>query len=271
MKKSMIICVAAGLLMVAAGFVTAAPLNYYLWNNSGGTWADAEKTATGTDDLMCWAAAASNILEWTGWGKVASMTNTDQMFNYYQNHWTDNGGMMKYGWNWWFSGTYSGPVGASLDLPVGSAGSNWSQPDAPGGDFYPSQNFSAYFHESWGSLASLSTIDQYLRAGYGTTLAVYSPTMGHALTVWGFQYDPDNAGYYTGIYVTDSDDHTDALRLYKITNSGGIWYLDNFYGTNNTWAIKGVQALATAPLIPEPATLCLLGIGALSLIRRKNK
>jgi hypothetical protein len=249
------ICAAAGLLLVLAGFVTAVPVNYYLWDNSGGTWADAEKTTAGTDDLMCWAAAASNVLEWTGWGKVAGFTDTDQMFAYFQNHWTDKGGLMEYGWGWWFSGIYSGPTG-----------SGWSQPDVSGGGFHPSQNLYNYFHETWDSSQMLSAIDQYLHSGYGTTLAIYSSDSGHAITCWGFQYDTDNSGYYTGVYVTDSDDSADILRYYKIKNTDGIWYLENFYGTNDTWAIEGVQALA----VPEPATICLLGLGALSLIRRKK-
>jgi hypothetical protein len=269
-KLIMMICAAAGFL-VLAGSVTATPVSYYLWDNSGGTWADADKTATSNDDLMCWAAAASNVLEWTGWGKVAGLTNTDQMFTYFQQHWTDNGGMMKYGWNWWFSGTYNGPTGGSLERPVGSTGSGWSQPNGSGGgDFYPSQNFNNYFHETWGSSVSLSAIDQYLHSGYGTTLAVYSPDIGHALTCWGFQYDADNSGYYTGIYVTDSDDHTDALQYYALKNIGGIWYLQNFYGTNNTWAIEGVESLAAAPVIPEPATICLLAMGSLAFMRKKK-
>jgi hypothetical protein len=270
-KLIMMICAAAGLFLAAAGPVTAAPVNYYLWDNSGGTWADAEKTTVGTDDLMCWAAAASNILEWTGWGKVAGMTNTDQMFNYFQNHWTDQGGMMRYGWNWWFSGTYNGPPLGSVSRPVGSSGSVWSQPDVLGGGFYPSQNFYDYYHESWNSLTSLSTVDQYLHSGYGTTLAVYSPSLGHALTCWGFQYDADNAGYYTGIYVTDSDDRADILRFYEITKIDGIWYLENFYGTSNTWAIEGIQAMAARPVVPEPMTICLMAMGSLVFMRKKKQ
>ena len=57
------------------------------------------------DDLMCWAAAASNVLEWTGWGVVGGMTNTDEMFQHFQDHWTDLGGSSEYAWNWWFDGT----------------------------------------------------------------------------------------------------------------------------------------------------------------------
>ncbi|MHC4863454.1 MAG: hypothetical protein ACYTEX_05205 [Planctomycetota bacterium] len=34
------------------------------------------------------------------------MTNTHQMFGHFQDHWTDQGGLMEYAWQWWFDGTY---------------------------------------------------------------------------------------------------------------------------------------------------------------------
>jgi hypothetical protein len=256
MKKLGMNWAITGVLLVAACAAFATPVNYYIWNDSGGTWADAEKTSSGTDDLMCWAAAASNILEWTGWGKVAGLNNTDQMFAYLQNHWTNTGGFMEYGWEWWFSGNYNGPTT-----------SGWSQPNAAGGGFYPSKNMYDYFHEIWDTTQVLPAIDQYLHSGYGTTLAVYSSNNGHAVTCWGFQYDTSNPYYYTGIYVSDSDDGADTLRYYGLKNVGEIWYLQNFYGTNNKWYIGGVQALA----VPEPVTIALLvlGISGITCFKRK--
>ena len=267
MKKIVMVYAAIGLLLVSVGSVIAAPVDYYLFDDSGGTWADADKTNLETaDDLMCWAASASNILEWTGLGNVMGFTNTDQMFAYFQDHWTDRGGLMEYGWDWWFSGTYNGPVVGGLEL-TGSSDPVWSQPDVAGGNFYPSLNFSDYFHETWGSPATLSAVDQYLQSGYGTTLAVYSSARGHSLTVWGLQYDIDDPAYYTGIYVTDSDDRTNVLRYYEVENVAGNWYVQGLYGTNTTWQIRGVQAMSQ---IPEPATITMLCLGVLSLVRRKK-
>jgi len=64
---------------------------YYLNTTYGGTWYDAEKSPTNTeDDEMCWAAAASNILAWSGWASSES-NDPDATFQYYQDHWTDYG------------------------------------------------------------------------------------------------------------------------------------------------------------------------------------
>jgi hypothetical protein len=262
------------LIMSITGISFAIPQGstYLLTDNYGGSWCDAEKSPTNSeDDLMCWAAAASNALEWTGWGKVGGMTNTDQMFSYFQDHWTDDGGLMVYGWDWWFDG--SNP---SQGWP------GWSQVDVPGGDFHPSENFYDYYHSNSNDSQALSAIDQYLRAGYATTLGVYWNTNaqddplsgGHAITVWGFNYDSQDPTKIYGIWVTDSDDDKnlvnpdDTLRYYDVAynNSTNKWYLQDFYGSNNTY-IGVVQAIES---IPEPATVLILALGSLATLRKRK-
>ncbi len=242
-------------LTVAAGPATAT--TYMLTDHHGGTWADADKTVANTeDDLMCWAAAASNVLEWTGWGKTAGMTNTDQMFTYFQDHWTDQGGNMVYGWDWWFDGTNDS-----------QGWSGWSQVDVAGGGFYPSLTFADYHHYQGSDGLAMATIDAYLQAGYGTALAITGPT-GHAVTCWGFDYDPEDPDYYTGIWLTDSDDYTDALQHYDVTLSGGAWSLSGYL---SGYAISEVHGLEQ--IIPEPVTLAglFLGLGALGgYVRRRR-
>ncbi|UCH88931.1 MAG: hypothetical protein JSV49_11950 [Thermoplasmata archaeon] len=118
---------------------TATGSNYMLYNTYGGYWADAEK-APGSDgmgnpapdnpgdedDLLCWAATDANMLEWTGWGFVSGMDDTDEFFDYYIDHTTDYGSKIEYGLQWWFNG----------NLP--SPGVNWSVEDVAGGNFWAS-------------------------------------------------------------------------------------------------------------------------------------
>ena len=58
------------IIKIAGTGSTAFATSFYGYEVYGGEWQDAEKTFSNTeDDEMCWAAAASNILDWTGWGR----------------------------------------------------------------------------------------------------------------------------------------------------------------------------------------------------------
>jgi len=250
--------------LMAAGTISFGLTDYMLYDNHGGAWHDAEKSSDNSeDDLMCWAATSANILRWTGWGGASGMTNTDQIFSYYQDHWTDAGGIMEFGWEWWFSGT-----NPSQGEPWTSNG--WSQVDVAGGAFHPTENFSEHYYRTWDDASAMSAINDYLHAGYGTGIGVYGPG-GHAITVWGYRYGT-TVDDYVGIWVSDSDDdrsgsapRPDSLRYYDVQYSSGAWYLQSFYGSNN-WYIGEVQALDS---VPEPTTILLISLGGLLLRKRK--
>jgi len=242
------------------GDATPTGASYMLCESWGGAWCDAEKLPPDTwgdppgtgDDFMCWAGAASNVLEWTGWGLVDGMTNTDEMFQYFQDHWTDWGGLMVFGWDWWFDGTNNsqGPTWEA---------NGWSQVDVPGGGFFPEETFSDYYHEQGDATLALSAIDEYLHAGYGTTIGIFTDSGGgHAITVWGYNYQPDDPSNYLGIWVTDSDDNKsssdppDALHYYEVQYTSGRWFLQNYYGSYD-WYIDLVSALAPRPVSPSPS------------------
>ncbi len=67
------------------------------------TWYDANKSPYNSeDDLMCWAAAASNILYWGNWNTPA-YPSEDTVWKHFQDHWTDKGSIMEFGWDWWLN------------------------------------------------------------------------------------------------------------------------------------------------------------------------
>ena len=259
---------------------SAFGLNYFGFEEWGGTWYDAEKSPSNTeDDLMCWAGAASNILAWSGWGFGAGFSSEDDIFGYYQDHWTDAGSLMLFGWYWWFTGTNPSQYW-----------DGWSQVDAAGGGFWTEYVFSDYYHEQNDDAIALEAIDEFLHSGYGVTLGVFRSgrNSGHAITVWGYEYD--DQGSYLGIYVSDSDnskhietdnppnDLPNELNYYEVSYDMGKWYLQDFYGKDDaesdSWYISKVQALDRNPdtgIVPEPGTLLLLGLGLIGVIALKRK
>ncbi len=171
-----------------------------------GTWSDAEKDATSTeDDLLCWAATASNMLEYTGWGLVNGMTKSDQMLDYFENHWQDVGELTQNALTWWFDGkgTYGGDV------------------DVAGGGFYPGFNPSTYVHVESNNANILSFIRSYTTLGSAMGIWIHDG-FSHEITCWGYNYDPalqpSDPAYYKGLWVTDSDDDKGVANAYTAPN-----------------------------------------------------
>ena len=229
--------------------------SYFGYTDWGGTWHDAEKTHINPfDDLMCWAAAASNILDWGGWGTPTFNTEA-LIFKNFRNHWTDEGGLPQYGWAWWLNGT----------LPPLQR--DWSRVNIPGaGNYWPSYNFNAYYYEQWNEGLTLSSIDSYLHSGYGVTIGIYTSGGGHALTVWGYEYDA--YGNYSGLYITDSDDYKTQLAYYPVIwDDVGRWNLGGGY---DGWYIGEVEVLDMRQT-PEPSTILLISSGLIGILGLRKK
>jgi len=252
MKKIVTVCMFLSVFLFASSYADTVMLT----DNHGGTWSDAEKSPSNTeDDNMCWAAAASNTLLWTGWNQASGLYSEDGIFQYYQDHWTDDGCVVEYGWRWWFDGVNEAQ-GWDYDPP-------WSQVDVPGGNFYPLYPFYDYYHWNRIPVAAMTTISNYLYSGYGTAISIFGPG-AHVLTVWGYDKDPNELHGYNGIWVTDSSDDRgienapDALRYYEVVFddtkfSTGQWYIQDYYNfedgtfTSDDWYIGGVYGLERNP------------------------
>lgn len=224
-------------------FVALGTTKYMLHENWGGSWSDADKSRKNRDDdMLCWAASAANLLQWTRWGNVHGMTTADQMFTYLQQHWTDDGGNPYYALQWWFGGT---------NMAQGVPG--WAQVDVAGGGFFPGQSLWNFIHRSSDRAQALSTIDSYLRSGYAVSLRVSTGAVnsGHFVTCWGYEFRAGNTGDYAGVYLTDSDDNTgkpkkNFLKYYEVVQANGQWYLKK-KGSGTLWTITDVYGLSRRP------------------------
>ena len=227
---------------------------YRLFDVWGGFWADAEKDPDPGDDLLCWAATASNMMEWTGWGFVGGMEdeNTDDFFQFFRNHVTDGGHFVDAAIDWWFDGTLRAETGAATET-VDHTGF-WVPP-------YVTDTYTWIF-DDWSKPDVLSNIGNQLLAGRPVGLSIYSDGGGaHAVTCWGFNYDtnygPGDTEYYKGVWLSDSDSHKDqwnppdVLRYYAVQwDSGdGRWEMPNYGGG---WYIWGVTSLEMFPGSTRP-------------------
>ena len=227
---------ASGSLSVSGAL--GATANYRVYNTSLRA-IDAEKSGVGDTDL-CWAATASNMLYWAGWGKNTGSLKVsieDDLLDYYKKYFTDVAGYIDAGITWFWTGQY--------DNAYYSKASQLKQ--GGGGGFYSAQTLSDYLKVDSRSITAMSSVDSFLKEGDICGLGIYWPvTGGHAITCWGFSYNDslakNNKNYYTGIWISDSDDNygsgrsaPDIIRYCPIRWSSRdmgyiVTYQPNYYG-----------------------------------------
>lgn len=188
-----------------------------------------------SDENICWAAAASNVLQWwqdtksdisssTPNGKSATYEAMPQVAQLaiYQTisaNWTNSGGCVEQAYNWWINGgmlsTTAYPSASTTEAP----GGYWQElaltvPESSSGGAVDNPLFSAYsFWDQDTRNGVYQTLKNSINNNWGTTLTVGEEGRGHAITMWG--YDTDEDGNLI-IYLTDSDDETVGMFRQKV-------------------------------------------------------
>lgn len=194
--------------------------------NNGTNIFDADKSEDcHDDDLLCWAASASNMIAW--WQRqnpeaaaaAQAPMDVEDIWEVYKKTFQDQGGDRYSALDWWFEGdnTYSGG-----GLPARKS-------DTYSGGYYEGmvknlqnmrknllwQKVGIYgeFADTREAL-SLEIVD-LLESGYiiGLSVAQVSGLTGevsyvgnsHAITLWGLEFD-ETTKLMTGMWISDSDD-----------------------------------------------------------------
>ena len=215
--------------------------NHYTLTNS--KIYDAEKddynSSMTRDDASCWAATAANMLAYTGWGAAGLQitqdnTTEDEIFKYFYSNFQYGdryGGDSLYGIEWFFDGTY---------VPSDLVG--WDQPVSGGNTLGISADPYTNSYELTSNTAAsvMGEMATQLREGSGVGLSIYdSYDAGHAISCWGYTWDESLSStdpkYYTGIFITDSDDDknesspSDTICYVPLVWDGSVYNLVDGY------------------------------------------
>ncbi len=228
---------------------------------------DADKSAFNKeDDYLCWAATASNMLWYTDWARVTNAQNEQEFFDtYFVNSWADDGGSAQTGISWFLNDlSYSGRVTSAY---VGAG--YYSQLMGQYGES-PSDYLSVYSATETGALQNLAA---GLTAGDAAGLSIFQYSKpnkaGHAITCWGYtvdtSYSSTDPRYFTGLYITDSDDEksgknddelNERILIYvglewseNLFSSGGGYFLNDYSDKtgNDRYYLSDFQTLKTRP------------------------
>lgn len=200
------------------------------------------------DGAMCWAHAASNILQWWQDGQASALpavvpngaSNTAvpyysgvpnkvgthridaplyvqqlAIFKAIGKNWANTGGKSVQAYNWYFNGgKLDAYPGTLLNADSGGYFKDLGLVMNP--ESYTSPLFTTFtFNDSFTRDVIIDTLTGYIDSNYGTTLSV----SGHAITMWG--YEMSNDEFF--VYLTDSDDFRHALFKQKVIFSDNKW------------------------------------------------
>ena len=243
MRRGMVV-VCLSIIFVIGGVVEVfaeetAQLNVEM--RCGREWRDTNKewNLPNENDKMCWAAAAANILDWTHWGIKSGFgtISTKTSIETSGKSWGNRGGLMRYGWQWWFNGMDNLPpwlteVDLSLCSPYGCSpcGCGWATVSEDPDKKLQEDFFDYYrsYYWNWDSHDIMTVIQHFLDNCYGVTITIFKIydydlhehvhtvkqydeqkfqryRQGHALTVWGYEPGDDDT---VTLRITDSDTGT---------------------------------------------------------------
>ena len=219
--------------------LTASALEDRYFSLTNVDFIDAEKEFTdvaegeiASDANLCWAAASSNMLRFSGWGSEAGFRTEDDLFESFISAFTDVGGSYTYGLDWFFNGYYAmqGNDGwAQLRAP-GESGKYLSE--YPADSLYQTYEISNHIDNLRPVLDALER-DCAVGISIGNYLSSFR-IGGHAITLWGYLHDTSASPYskeaYPAIFISDSDsDKYDGALRRQAPNRLRVMMMDGMF------------------------------------------
>ncbi len=298
-------CICSAAETGGAGMYTGA-----VWTegvSAAGGWYDVDKSQADTrDDMMCYAASASNLITWWQNGSYGSQLTSSAPGNldgvwttyldYSKNH--ASGGDPLAAINWWLSGVYAPANEAEAERSLFNQVANPAM--------ITLNTFGGFYYDQYGldkgKLEDLlaftsdftgSDFGSLLGNGAGVSLLLHSDAgnLTHVITLWGVEYT--DSGSLAKLWVTDSDDSSAEMyygELFSIdveTGENGKIYFDEdgetgYYELMTFQGVSGVHIYGVSSihpgacsgwqLVPEPSTaaLSLLALAGLVMRRRRG-
>lgn len=223
-----------------------------------------------SDALLCWAAAASNVLHYTGWAAKATynganlnLNSEDDVFDVFMNNFTDQGGSSAYGYQWFFNGDYWPQNNASYGDDWSKFNGSYTYGTFTG--FLPDYGCTGLRKEiTVSGVGDLNEAFMYLKKGYGEELSINlhykdrDDFGGHALTFWGYvvdnSVDKSNPAHYKKVFITNSDSSAgsnhnrrarpDNMKINDIAYVNGEWQMVGYNDYYKKTVIRDFDLLA---------------------------
>ena len=223
---------------------------------------DTEKNNGGEGENrdLCWAAACSNVLHYTGWAQAANpdFATPDDVFEVYIEAFDPAGGHAAFGIPWFFGG---------INHQQGVSG--WAQVDnteeyAYGtfNGFFPEYAVDNFLTDYQVDIAprSIELVFEALRGGSGSTIAFgwydgnWDRWGGHAISLWGYVQRKDASGFdkssYYALIVSDSDSDYFYDERRRAPNNLWMLTMDSVVTRNgdDSWVLNGYNSSLYAML-----------------------
>lgn len=297
MKRALLTAITGGVLLGAATEVYAAQtwVNGVTQDNG---WIDFDKTSdddhlADNDDLLCWAASASCILDY--WQSLyitsASVPAGEGIWQRYNEASASMTGNPVLGIQWWIGGNYGDENAdrAKYTIPANLCaiqtdlnqfgGYYWDA--IPGTNKDKTEHLGNFLSYSTYEDIDLSTAIINQLSSAPISLGIKGKSLaGHSITLWGVEYTEDAEGNPTisSMWITDSDDYPNEiveLETYYKEGDNKIYldydmrqgiYIAEIISVNvaesDTWALQR---------IPEPVTSTLSIAALVALLSRRRR